>query len=94
MFKINMGKRERPLRSIACKRKTAASVLLKLFINGELVTPPSHEQNSIFKCKQYTCTTPDSRGREKYNYTVICTVVRGLPAFRKRFKADTNGYFS
>ena len=39
--------------------KTAASVLLKLFISGTEIShttdaPLAHDQNSIFKCKQHT----------------------------------------
>jgi len=31
--------------------------------------PLAHERNSIFKCKQHTCTLHDPWGPEKYDYT-------------------------
>jgi len=55
--------------------KAAALILLKLLINGHkrcntIDAPPflSHEQNSIFSCKQNTIH--DLRGPEKYNYKI------------------------
>ena len=52
------------LRKHSLHEKTAASVLLKLFISSNewchtTDAPLAHEQNSIFKCKQHTCTHHD-----------------------------------
>ena len=33
--------------------------------------PLAHERNSIFKCKQHTCTLHDPWGPEKYDYTMM-----------------------
>jgi len=35
------------------------------------LTPLAHKRNSIFKCKQRTCTLNDSREPDKYNYTMM-----------------------
>ena len=35
------------------------------------LTPLAHEQNSIFKCKQHTCTLHDIWGPAKYDYTIM-----------------------
>ena len=56
--------------------KTAASDLLKLFISGNewwhtTDAPLAHEQNSIFKCKQHTCTLHDPWGPDTYDYTMM-----------------------
>jgi len=58
------------------EKKTAASVLLKLFISSNewshtTDAPLAHERNSIFKCKQHTCTLFDHGGPEKYNYKMM-----------------------
>jgi len=49
----------------------AASVLLKLYINGNgnknVLTPTAHVWNSIFKCIQHTSNDP--KGPEKINNT-------------------------
>jgi len=52
------------LRKHRLHEETAASVLLKLFLSLVMnvatpLTPGAHEQNSIFKCKQHTCTLHD-----------------------------------
>jgi len=71
-YKTDEGK---AIRKHSLHEKTAASVLLKLFISGNewchTTDDPSaraelHEQNSIFKCKQHTCTLHDPWGQEKY----------------------------
>jgi len=36
---------------------------------------PLHKRNSLFKCKQHTCTIDDFRGPAKYNYTIMYIVV-------------------
>ena len=64
------------LRKHSLHEKTSASVLLKLFISGNewwhtTDAPLAHEQNSIFKCKQHTCTLHDPWGPEKYDYTMM-----------------------
>jgi len=33
--------------------------------------PLAHERNSIFKCKQHTCTLHDPCGPEQYDYTMM-----------------------
>jgi len=60
--------------SILCMGKIAASVLLKLFINGNAKCHSidallSHKRRSIVKCKQHTIHDP--KGLEKLNYTQV-----------------------
>ena len=68
----------KPSGSIACTRKqqprfygSCSSVVIN---DATPLTPPSHwrvhERNSIFKCKQHTCTLHDPWGPEKYDYTM------------------------
>ena len=72
-IKLMKGK---ALRKHSLHEKTAASVLLKLFISGNKWChthwrPLAHERNSIFKCKQHTCTLHDPWGPEKYSCTMM-----------------------
>jgi len=69
--------KEKALRIHSLHEKTAASVLLKPFISSNewchTTDPPpplAHKRNSIFKCKQHTCTLHDPWGPEKYDYTM------------------------
>jgi len=61
------------LRKHSLHEKTTASVLLKPFISSNewchTTDALAHERNSIFKCKQHTCTLHDPWGTEKYDYT-------------------------
>ena len=64
------------LRKHSLHEKTAASVLLKLFISSNewchtTDAPLAHDRNSIFKCKQHTCTVHDPWGPEKYDNTMM-----------------------
>jgi len=66
------------LRKHSLHEKTAASVLLKLFTSSNewfhtTDALLAHEQNSIFKCKQHTCTLHDPWRPEKYDYTMSFT---------------------
>jgi len=54
-MKIYLEKKGKPPGSTACMRKIAASVLLKLFINGKMPyhwRSLKHKLNYVFKCKQ------------------------------------------
>ena len=58
------------LRKHSLHEKTAASVLLKLFISSNEWCHTTdallaHKRNSIFKCKQHTCTLHDPWGSRK-----------------------------
>jgi len=56
---INLMK-GKALRKHSLHEKTAASVLLKLFMNDATpLTPLAHERKSISKCEQHTCTLHD-----------------------------------
>jgi len=65
----------KPSGSIACTRKqqprfywSCSSVVMN---DATPLTPLAHERNSIFKCKQNTCTLHDPWGPEKYDYTMM-----------------------
>ena len=65
---------KKPSGSIACTRKqqprfywSGSSVVMN---DATPLTPLAHEQSSIFKCKQHTCTVHDPWGPEKYDYTM------------------------
>jgi len=75
----------KPSRSISCTRKqqprfywSCSSVAMN--DATPLTNPLAHEQNSIFKCKQHTCTLHDPWGPEKYDYTMITRVCNGNSA--------------
>ena len=65
----------KPSGSIACTRKQLYSysfieaVHQRYWMMPHHWRPLAHEQNSIFKCKQHTCTLHDPWGPEKYDYT-------------------------
>jgi len=56
----------KPLGSIACTRKQQPrfywSCLSAVMNDATPLTPLAHERNSIFKCKQHTCTLHDPWG--------------------------------
>ena len=65
----------KPSGNIACTRKqqprfywSRSSVVMN---DAEPLTPPSAKRNSIFKCKQHTCTLHDPWGQDKYDYTMM-----------------------
>jgi len=77
------------LRKHSLHEKTAASVLLKLVISSNewchtTDAPLAHKRNSIFKCKQQTCTLRDPWGPEKYDYTTTSF------AYRRHLSAECN----
>jgi len=84
MFFNNKTDEGEALRKHSLYEKAATSVLLKLFISSNewCHTTDAHEQNSIFKCKQHTCTLHDPWGPEKYDYTILS------PCLRKSSSAD------
>jgi len=60
----------KPSGSIDCTRKQQPrfywSFSLVVINDTTPLTPLAHERNSIFKCKQHTCTLHDPWGPEKY----------------------------
>jgi len=65
----------KPSGSIACTRKQQPrfyrSCSSAVMNDATPLTPLAHERNSIFKCKQHTCTLHDPWGPEKYDYTMM-----------------------
>ena len=62
----------KPSGSIACTRKQQPRFYWSrpsVVMND--ATPLTHKRNSIFKCKQHTCTLHDPWGPEKYDYTMM-----------------------
>ena len=85
----------KPSGSIACTRKqqprfywSCSSVVMN---DATPLTPLAHKQNSIFKCKQYTCTLHDPWGPENMT-TQWCSTGRLFTAATPRGKRTVIQY--